>query len=141
MHVLLGSTTIHNYNLLDLILNTPFGFAPSPPAAPPPPPPGEPPLPLGPPPVAVELPVHNDNPERWARILRDYTREHAAYVLDQATWNAAFAAHEVARVADIDYQALRAKHVEDDHTDRLNSSAWRIADLKALNIIHVYLSF
>ncbi|CAI5497016.1 unnamed protein product, partial [Closterium sp. Naga37s-1] len=63
-----------------------------------------------PPPVAPELPVHNDDPECWARILRDYTRDHAAYVLDQATWNASFAAHEAARFADIDYQALRAKH-------------------------------
>ncbi|CAI7857531.1 unnamed protein product [Closterium sp. NIES-54] len=63
MHVLLGSTTLHNYNLLDLVLETPFGAAPSPPVAPSSPPLPDPPAPPGPPPSAPPTPSHHDDPD------------------------------------------------------------------------------
>ncbi|CAI5504789.1 unnamed protein product [Closterium sp. Naga37s-1] len=102
MHVLLGSTTLHNYNLLDLVLDTPFGAAPSPPVAPSSPPPPDPPAPPGPPPTAPPTPSHHDDPDRWARTLRDYTRDHATYVLADAAHKDALAAYTTATAASAD---------------------------------------
>ncbi|CAI7745796.1 unnamed protein product, partial [Closterium sp. NIES-54] len=135
MHVLLGSTTLHNYNLLDLVLDTPFGAAPSPPVAPSSPPPPDPPAPPGPPPSAPPTPSHHDDPDRWARTLRDYTRDHATYVLADVAHKDALAAYTTTTAASAEYAQKLAKYREEDLKYKADSSAWRLADLKALNII------
>ncbi|CAI5520477.1 unnamed protein product, partial [Closterium sp. Naga37s-1] len=52
-----------------------------------------------PPPSAPPTPAHHDDPDRWARTLRGYTRDHATYVLADAAHKDALAAYAAATTA------------------------------------------